>query len=158
MSDEYCEPSEDVLHAILDAEWDRGRVLSDALAGKNQSVSRLSVYCRRYIIAIFHRDLDRPGRSPPVATLKLRVATIARISKAHFDATKQSKRAALRVRVDALPNNAAHAEIDGTVSEPLSGKLVAEGEPSAEPLWLMCLFWAARKFGGSQVIGRLLAP
>lgn len=158
MCAEFCDPTEDVLHAILESEWDHGRVFSEALKGKNQSVSRLRIYTRHQILAIFHRDLDLRGRSPPVATLELRVAKIEAISKKYFESIKERNRPALRVRIDSVPGNAAHAEIDGTISARLSEQLVEAGEACAEPVLFRAAFWVLRRMGLARTVGRLLAP
>lgn len=154
---EFCDESEIVLHAVLEAHWDCGRVSTDLLEGKSRSVSRLSVYCEKEIFAIFHRDLDKPGRSPVVAALEWQVREISETSKTFFIKTKQNKEP-LKVRVDALPENAAHAEIDGKVTKGLSKKLVPAGRTRREGWVKRFVYRVLGLFRLRHRLGAAMAP
>lgn len=94
------------------------------------SVSRLSIYTQSKIFAVFHRDLDKPGKSPIVAAAEISCGKIAKISLEHYkenkikdpnDNTKildQPKQVVVKLE----DKNDAHAEIEGTVSDGLAKK------------------------------------
>lgn len=157
MTVEYCDDSENVLHAVLEADWDRGRMSLGLLEGKNKSVSRLSVYSQDEIFAIFHRDLDLPSRSPVVAALEWNVKEITDVSRQFFKDTKQ-KKDPLKVRIDIQCTNAAHAEIDGKVTGGLSKQLVRKGRRRREPRWVRFVYWCLGPFKARHRLGAILAP
>src|SRR5450631_1600525 len=159
MTVEYCGDEEEVLHAVLEADFDRKRLSPDFLEGKNKSVCRLKIYSRSQILAVFRRDLDRPGRSPPIGALQLNVGQIGRTSRAHFDKSKQEKKKpTLRVRIDFIFCNAAHAEIDGKITGGLSRELTKNPRIVREPIWLRATYAALRPLTAVTFLAEMLGP
>lgn len=156
----YCLDSEDVLHAIQEAHWHNGRVSKRFLAGDNESVSRLSVYSKKKIFAIFHRDFDRPGKSPVVAAFRINVGEITAQSAAFFTANRKvgESTAGLKVAIKAISGqNDAHAEIVGRITPGLSKCLYNYGRHCWEPLWLRFAYWCLRPFQLGHKLGAKLA-
>lgn len=118
----YCDDSELVLRAIHESEYDGIRVsrsIHRVYRGKNVSVSRLAVYSRTKIFAIFHRDFDKPNKSRVVAAAEISCAAIKSVSAAHFKKHK-IKTDPKRVRRNSLAGNDAHAEIEGNINDGLA--------------------------------------
>lgn len=160
MAIEFCDESEDVLRAVLEADWDRGRVRLGILEGKNVSVSRLQIYSHLQIMAIFRRDFEL-GKSSVAGALEWNVKQIEDTSRECFHRNRQKNqplKAPLKVRVDPQPRNAAHAEIDGKVTGALSKDLVRKGRKRREPGWLRVVYFLLRPFNLSGRLGGALAP
>ena len=157
---EYCGNIENVLHAIQEAHWHNGRVSTRFLSGNDKSVSRLSVYSKKKIFAIFHRDFDRPDKSPVVAAFHLNVGDITTQSAAFFDANRkpEENREGLKVAIKPIPGkNEAHAEIAGRVTDGLSKCLYEHGTQRWEPIWLRMVYQCLRPFRLSHKLGIILA-
>ena len=157
---EYCDDAENVLHAIQEAHWHNGRVSKGFLSGIDKSVSRLSVFSKNKIFAIFHRDFDRPDKSPVIAAFHLNVGDITTQSAAFFNANRkpEENREGLKVAIKPIPGkNEAHAEIAGRVTDGLSKCLCEHGTHCWEPIWLRMVYRCLRPFRLGYKLGTVLA-
>jgi hypothetical protein len=115
--------NENIIRAIRTSDWDNGkkRFSSDLFKGPNTSVSRLSIFCLKQLLEIFHRELDRPLSHPPNFVRwagEINVGKMQAIGRSHQNPIE------ITVEKDPLPNNLAHAEIPQKLSRGLSIKII----------------------------------
>ena len=124
----YCCSEEQVLRAIRSNEWDNNRLLRpSSLAKPDLSVSRLKIYSKRRIFAIFHRDFDYT-QAHFLFAFNFNVGELEKCSldfRSNLKQKEQNNFVPIKVKADPLLNdNESHAIVEPKITRGLANHII----------------------------------